>query len=178
MELVLVENPSLTELAKLAAQEVREEDAQEEDQRVEGLLGRLKEINSEFDGVDKEIKGLSKNQRKKVLATLDGNMSALKAEKTGILDDEAIQLIHIKKLTEEVPKSKSWDELNNIVEASISRGWFEEPSRNKRGNVNFGTLRFSNHKNPELKQAMANLKKVILAKVSKEVKSRKKGNQK
>jgi len=170
---------SLADLAKAAIKEVKDgnakkkqEEQAQESQRVEGLLTRLKEINTEFEEVEKVIGGLRKNQREQVRAALKGNTDVLANEENKILDDEGIQLIHIKELTNEVPGIKSWDELNDALEEAVNRGWFENQPRNGKGHINLETLSFPNHKNPKLRMAMADLKRAVSYKVSEMVRSR------
>ncbi|MBA4337079.1 hypothetical protein C0416_04910 [bacterium] len=170
---------SLAELAQAAIKAAKDGDAKkkqkeqtQEAKRVEGLLNRLKEIDSEFEEVEKVIKGVSNQLREQVRATLKGDTDVLANEGNNILNDEGVQLVHIKELTNEVSGINSWDALNDIVKEAIDRGWFEDRPRNAKGNINLETLIFPDHKNPELKRAMANLKRAISSKVSEMVRSR------
>jgi predicted nucleic acid-binding protein len=181
---------SLADKAKAAVQaakdgniQKKQEEQEQESQRVEGLLTRLKEIDSEFKEVEKVINSLRKNQREEVRKTLKGDTDVLANEENKILDDEGVQLVHIKELTNEVPEIKSWDELNDVLEEAVNRGWFENQPRNAKGHISLETLSFPNHKNPELRRAMANLKKAVSFKVSdmvrlRQEKEREKGKEK
>ncbi|MCD6109834.1 hypothetical protein J7J83_03695 [bacterium] len=166
-DLKLVKPLSLAEKARLVAQEVKDNDALEEEQRVEHLLHRLTEINDEFTQVDKVIKGLSRDQREKVLATLEEDTSSLESEKDEILNDEGVQIAHIQELIKEANQIDSWRELKELVESAIARGWFKEPKRNKKGNISYHALESSDTENRTLKGAMRKLKKTIIQSISK-----------
>ena len=177
-DLKVVSKPaSLAECLKQAIQEVQ----QEENARVEGLLGRLGGIKNEFDELEndpelqKSIQELSEAQRKQVLATLSGNKTALNQERDEILADPGVQLVHLQELTQEVQKAETWGHVIEITEAAVSRGWFKEPKRNGKGNINFRALEVPETDNKAVKDAAYGLKRAInrqitkLAKASKEI---------
>ncbi|MFC1647534.1 hypothetical protein ACFL10_00895 [Patescibacteria group bacterium] len=174
------DNLTLAQIAKQAtkaAEDERTAKAEAEEERVDGLLSRITTINEQVAEAIKIVRATDVELKNSVIAQLEGPRTALENEKAEILNDPGVQLAHLQLLTQEVQNTERWDDVTEITEDAVSRGWFKKPKLNKKKNINFRALEVPETASKAVKDAAYELKRAInlkiteLAKVSNKKKS-------
>jgi len=162
LKLVQGGQPSLAEIAKQAAkaaeQERQEQAKRESEEKLNANLTRIAEINKEIEEAVRIVRSANPADRDAIIAQLDGPRTQLESEKTEILNDPDVQLTHINGLICELKECNRWRQIEEIAQAAVSRGWFKEIPKNKKGNLNLRAARFPKFNNPELEKACSHLK--------------------
>lgn len=164
LELVKDKEPTLTDLAQQAAKKVAASDLSEKLEAKKTLDDKLEPVNDLFINFQE--------QAQRTLAAISDEIDPILEQRDEILSDPAVldslvqeekeaELNRIKLMNDDLSQNCRWDFLNRVVKAAVNYGYFKEPQLNKRGNINFQTLRFPDGIDKNMYNALKKLETTI-----------------